>query len=175
MQIGSWAGFRAVPQPSNSEVEEVYFKGKMPITTLNGCPPSEGSASRFFKSIIYTAKASKKERNIGCGGLEEKRHADRNKTDGSGGENPRNRTNTPKKNFHPTVKPVELMEYLINMVTPKEGTVLDPFAGSGTTGLACKATNRKFIGIEKEIDYLRIAESRIKNFTPQLKMYNEGE
>ena len=53
------------------------------------------------------------------------------------------------------------MEYLIKMVTPKGGIVLDPFAGSGTTGLACKNTNRNFIGIEKDENYFKIAEQRI--------------
>jgi len=64
-------------------------------------------------------------------------------------------------NFHCTVKSVPLMEYLIKMVTPKGGTVLDPFMGSGTTGIACKNLNRDFIGIELDPEYYEIAKKRI--------------
>ena len=114
-------------------------------------------SQRFF----YVAKASKSERNMGCEELEATRHADRKKEDGSGGDNPRNRTNTPKQNFHPTVKPIALMEYIVRLVSREGATVLDPFMGSGTTGIACKKLKRHFIGIEKEAEYIKIAESRI--------------
>ena len=66
-------------------------------------------------------------------------------------------------NNHPTVKPTELMRYLIRLVTPKDGTVLDPFMGSGSTGKACMLENKSFIGIELSEDYLNIAKSRIEN------------
>jgi DNA modification methylase len=95
-----------------------------------------GNASRFFKSIIYQAKSSKSDRN-------------------SGGV---------VKNIHPTCKPTALMEYLIKMVTPKGGTVLDPFMGSGSTGIACKKLGREFIGIELEPDYVEIAKARIDGY-----------
>ena len=101
-----------------------------------------GSASRFFKSIIYTAKADKTER------IEYSK----------------------VKNNHPTVKPVELMGYLINMVTPKKGTVLDPFMGSGTTGVASKNLSREFVGIEIDPEYYKIAESRINNTISQVRL-----
>lgn len=69
----------------------------------------------------------------------------------------------PAKNHHPTVKPLKLMEYLCILTkTPTDGIVLDPFMGSGTTGMACKKTNRKFIGIELNEEYLKIAVARIK-------------
>ena len=67
-----------------------------------------------------------------------------------------------KKNNHPTVKPIKLMEYLIKLVSRENAVVLDPFMGSGTTGIACVKLNRKFIGIEKEEDYIKIAEARIE-------------
>jgi site-specific DNA-methyltransferase (adenine-specific) len=91
-----------------------------------------GSAARFF----YCAKANKKDRNEGLDGFEPKREADRTIDDGVGGDNPRNRSNTPKLNHHPTVKPTDLMRYLCRLVTPPNGTVLDPFTGSGSTGKA---------------------------------------
>lgn len=65
-------------------------------------------------------------------------------------------------NNHPTVKPIKLMEYLVTLVTPPEGTVLDPFMGSGTTGIAAQAKGFKFIGIEREINYYNIACNRLK-------------
>jgi len=71
-------------------------------------------AGRFF----YCAKASKSERNAGLEGLPERRESDRDRDDGVGGDNPRNRTNEAKQNFHPTVKPLALMRYLIKLVTP---------------------------------------------------------
>ena len=70
------------------------------------------------------------------------------------------------KNTHPTVKPIELMKYLCRLVTPKGGTVLDPFMGSGSTGMAAKDEGFDFIGIEKEPEYYDIAEARIKKTAP---------
>lgn len=64
-------------------------------------------------------------------------------------------------NNHPTVKPIKLMQYLTKLITPPNGIVLDPFMGSGTTGVACKKLNRKFIGIERDKDYFKIAKKRI--------------
>jgi DNA modification methylase len=116
-----------------------------------------GGASRFF----YVAKANKRDRNEGLNKLPEVRHSDRNATDGVGGDNPRNRTNQPKQNFHPTVKPTALMQYLIRLVTPNNGVVLDPFAGSGSTGKAAILENKHFIGIEVTPEYLPIIEGRL--------------
>lgn len=71
-------------------------------------------------------------------------------------------------NFHCTLKPIALMEYLINMVTREGQTVLDPFAGSGTTLIAAKKLGRKYIGIELEPEYIKIAEARIKSVQERL-------
>ena len=65
------------------------------------------------------------------------------------------------KNCHPTVKPIKLMEYLVRLVTPSKGIVLDPFLGSGTTAIVCKKLGFNWIGIEKEEEYCKIAEARI--------------
>ncbi len=65
------------------------------------------------------------------------------------------------KNTHPTVKPIKLMRYLVRLVTPKNGVVLDPFMGSGTTGVACKAEGFDFIGMEMNDDYFNIANKRV--------------
>jgi len=110
---------------------------------------SEGSASRFF----YCAKASKSERNRGCEGLEEKVRI----SQGLAGEH----KDTVSSNSHPTVKPIALMEYLIKMVTPKGGTVLDPFAGSGSTLVAAKQNGFNYVGIEMTEEYLPIINARL--------------
>ena len=69
-------------------------------------------------------------------------------------------------NVHPTVKPIKLMKYLCRLVTPKGGTVLDPFMGSGSTGIAAKDEGFEFIGIEREKEYFEIAERRISVASP---------
>ena len=90
------------------------------------------------------------------------RHADRVSDDGPGGENPRNRTNQAKQNFHPTVKPTALMRYLIKLVTPEGGVVLDPFTGSGSTGKAALLDGFQFVGVELTEEYLPIIEGRLR-------------
>ena len=71
-------------------------------------------------------------------------------------------------NFHCTVKPLSLMKYLCTLTkTPTGGIVLDPFGGSGTTGMACKTTDRPYILIEREEDYCKIARARIKGLKTQ--------
>jgi hypothetical protein len=122
-----------------------------------------GNASRFFKSIIYTAKASKSERNKGCEELEDKQtwasqeERESNSFDVFESDG---RPKTLNKNNHPTVKPIALMSYLIKMITPKGGIVLDPFSGSGSTLVAAKENGFDFIGIEKEPEYIKIIEAR---------------
>jgi len=120
-----------------------------------------GSAARFF----YCAKASKAERNMGLDNLAwEKENFETKKAGGMSGRNDGSMGSiTYNKNHHPTVKPIKLMEYLVRLVTPKEGIVLEPFAGSGTTLIACKQQGFNYIGIEKEQEYCDIAEARLKS------------
>jgi len=116
-----------------------------------------GGASRFF----YVAKASKRDRNEGLEELED-RHRDIKNGSGRGfSETDPNRP-VITKNFHPTVKPTQLMRYLIKLVTPLGGTVLDPFTGSGSTGKAALLDGFKFIGAELTEEYLPIIEGRLK-------------
>jgi len=74
-----------------------------------------------------------------------------------------------QNNIHPTVKPVTLMKYLCRLITPRNGTILDPFMGTGTTGIGAKLEQFHFIGIEKEEDFFHIAEERIANFKEDTK------
>jgi site-specific DNA-methyltransferase (adenine-specific) len=105
-----------------------------------------GSAARFF----YCSKASKRDREEGCEGM---------LASASGG----------RANAHPTVKPTDLMRYLCRLVTPKGGVVLDPFAGSGSTGKAAMIEGFRFVGIEREAEYVAIAEARIKSAECQMR------
>jgi DNA modification methylase len=117
-----------------------------------------GGASRFF----YVAKASKRDRNEGLEDLSDKPAGSLNmRTDEHSVAN--GMDTKPAKNFHPTVKPTSLMEYLIKLVTPPNGTVLDPFTGSGSTGKAAILQGFDFIGIEMTEEYLPIIEGRLKH------------
>lgn len=115
----------------------------------------KGGASRFF----YCAKTSKKDRDEGLDEFEEKQVFG----DEGGTYQGLSNSKLPSKNHHPTVKPTSLMEYLIKLVTPVGGTVMDPFMGSGSTGKASVRNGFDFIGIEREEEYIKIAEARIKN------------
>jgi site-specific DNA-methyltransferase (adenine-specific) len=139
------------------ETFNTYGKQYVRRVTAKG---DSGGASRFF----YCAKASKAERNAGCEQLEIKQ------TIGGGGTNNTEDDVCGKygsiksagHNFHPTVKPLALMEYLAKLtMTPSGGVVLDPYAGSGTTGVACINTGRECLLMEKEAEYWPIIESRI--------------
>ena len=123
------------------------------------------SAARYF----YCAKANQKERNAGCDNLPLK--LNENSTYGMQSDeglrnnkrNPENRTRE-QRNNHPTVKPIALMRYLCRLITPPEGIVLDPFMGSGTTGIAACLEEFNFVGIELDEDYLEIARYRIAHW-----------
>jgi len=123
-----------------------------------------GESKRFF----YVAKASKGERNAGCEDLDVG-IVNKSCPPGSAGSNsPRagaGRTGL-TQNIHPTVKPAKLMEYLIRLITPPGGIVLDPFMGSGTTGIAAKRLGFNFVGCEIDPQYMTIAEKRIAAVKP---------
>jgi len=157
-------------QGGTNPIKKSQFNLGSETRKLAGGFGDTGGASRFF----YVAKASKRDRNEGLDELPEIRHADRNATDGAGGDNPRNRTNQPKQNFHPTVKPTALMQYLIRLVTPEDGIVLDPFCGSGSTGKAAILEGKQFIGIELTAEYLPIIEGRLKH-AQETKSVEEGD
>jgi site-specific DNA-methyltransferase (adenine-specific) len=132
-------------------------------TTYEGVGPKDknkdkGGASRFF----YCPKVSKKERNAGCDDLEEVQMDESRKEGNPGGDNPRNRGVNKAKNNHPTVKPIDLMAYLCRLITPPNGIVLDPFMGSGSTGIAALREGFRFCGMEQDKNYFEIAEKRIQ-------------
>lgn len=120
-----------------------------------------GSAARYF----YYAKASKKDRDEGLDEFQIRQKVFNGKSDTPSEDmkDVEKRFTTLGRNIHPCVKPTELMQYIIRLVTPKNGTVLDPFMGSGSTGKAAMYENKNyyFIGVEMTQEYLPIAKARI--------------
>jgi adenine specific DNA methylase Mod len=128
-----------------------------------------GEPSRFF----YTTKTSTEEREAGLSSLPDKYIAKGNQAQAelkrgntefsrntdTGGQN----KVVARKNSHPTVKPVSLMSYLCKLVTPEDGVVLDPFMGSGSTGIAAVISGFNFVGIEISEEYVEIARLRIEH------------
>jgi len=112
-----------------------------------------GGASRFF----YTAKASRSERERG---VKSPKHPTPGVLSGRA-EAAVGAATAPARNHHPTVKPLDLMQWLVRLVTPKEGICLEPFAGSGTTILACQLEGRDCLGIEKDAQYEPIIRGRL--------------
>ena len=158
----------------------------------------EGSASRYF----YCAKASKRDREEGLDLLDDKKRFQQgnysqspvcsvcgktfNGTNdhSSCGENTMiyetKEENATRKNIHPCVKPISLMQYIIRLVSPKGATILDPFMGSGSTGKAVMYENKdrdanyKFIGIDLEEEYCRIAHARIEYARTNTLLASDG-
>jgi hypothetical protein len=130
------------------------YNGRMiPESGFGG---DSGGASRFF----YCAKISPGERNAGLEEFPDREGGVKN-TSGRGYSERDPHKPIMLKNHHPTVKPQKLMRYLCRLITPPGGTVLDPFMGSGSTGMAARSDGFEFIGIEREPEYLEIAKARI--------------
>ena len=121
-----------------------------------------GSASRFF----YTAKASKSERNAGLEGFEEVIRNDGRDENLASGNMPQNRSNNPKANHHPTVKPLSLTKYLATLIKPPTGgRLLVPFSGSGSEMIGALQAGWEYVeGVELTEEYIPIAEARIKHW-----------
>ena len=140
----------------NNTKSEWTIGGK--VTT--GYYDTEKSAARFF----YCAKASKRDRDEGCEGMRLRTAGERtNRVDGSAGITAYAGAMGQARNHHPTVKPTDLMRYLCRLVTPPNGTVLDPFMGSGSTGKAAILEGFQFIGIDMTPEYVDIARARIEH------------
>ena len=146
--------------------------GRFPANVMHDGLEQEWA--RFF----YCPKVSRNERNGGLENMEEKIHNTEDctnlpsiRTNSVNTSSGKQRTVNPTKNNHPTVKPIELMKYLCRLVTPKGGIVLDPFMGSGSTGMAAKDEGFDFVGIEREKEYFEIAEARINASSPLLDFF----
>jgi DNA modification methylase len=150
--------FTGKPERKNGTVSQHSWmgQGNQSNSKKSVIDNSRGSAARFF----YCAKASKKDRNEGLDGFAEKRPDERTTT-GMGTFDEKGVAK--QANHHPTVKPTELMRYLCRLITPPNGTVLDPFTGSGSTGKAAVLEGFNFIGVEQSEEYIAIAEARIQS------------
>ncbi|MDD3035832.1 MAG: DNA methyltransferase [Candidatus Saccharimonadaceae bacterium] len=170
--------------------ENLYQLGFTKSAFTQDCPDNYGdigSAARFF----YTAKAQRGERDMGLYEMEET-------SDGAKGNGldrvcefcgvsqltpdlclckTKSWVTKAKRNIHPTVKPLDLMRYLVRLITPKGGIVLDPYLGSGTTAVAAKLEGMQYIGMEREPQYVLIAEGRVKecesDYETKAKIYED--
>ena len=139
-------------------INDDWQKGRYPANVIHdGNVEFPDNAARFF----YCSKTSKKDRDEGLTDLPKKpySHDDRK----AHHESPYQRHNSVAANNHPTVKPNSLMRYLCKLVTPKNGTVLDPFMGSGSTGKAALQEKFNFVGIDINKEYCEIAIKRMQN------------
>jgi len=142
-----------------------------------------GDQSRYFDldawathhGILDVPKPDNKERDFGLTGKKRVPKSKFNLNDGSKDERFDGAIPTPRRNTHPTVKPIKLMSYLIELGCPKDGVVMDPFVGSGTTCIAAKQLCRKYIGIELNPEYHVLAEARIAAYPQPLEWFTEAE
>lgn len=114
----------------------------------------------------YTAKAATSEREAGTHDLEQRRWEEGRDPDAAGSNNPRNRSSSARGNSHPTIKPIEIMEWCLEGF-PEGSHVVDPFLGSGTTGIACLNARMNFTGIELMPEYLPIADARVRHWNSE--------
>ena len=178
-------------KPPSGSAKRVYKNNEYTEEKIYGDNKTTPETGRFPANVMhdglqeewaryfYCPKVSSAERNRGLENFEPKPMAWGNQAKaelkrgnldfvGSGDGTKHNKV-AMRVNTHPTVKPQELMKYLCRLVTPKGGTVLDPFMGSGSTGMAAKDEGFEFIGIEKEKEYFEIAEARIKTASPLME------
>ena len=166
---GVWTNDNSGMKAEGSEYADADPRGRFPSNVMHDGSDSIKELFEDKSRYFYCAKTSKAERNQGLdnfpikqtqgggGGIGDYKD-DVNSASGKFGSE-----KAPSKNTHPTVKPIKLMKYLCRLITPKGGTVLDPFMGSGSTGMAAKEENFEFVGIEKEEQYFNIASARIES------------
>ena len=163
---GVWTNDNSGMKAEGSEYADADPRGRFPSNVMHD---GSGSIKELFEDkskYFYCAKTSKAERNQGLDNFIKKKKV-------FNGQSPnasknmkgveQKFTTKPSANIHPTVKPIKLMKYLCRLITPKGGTVLDPFMGSGSTGMAAKEENFEFVGVEKEEEYFNIASARIES------------
>ena len=164
-QSGETRSAGLYPSDSQGTGSGVAF---MPLKHQGTLYDDTGFASRYFmrfpyEPLVYIPKSSTAERERGLYALASEKVNDGRETPI---DNPYQRGETKRRNLHPTVKPIALMTYLCRLITPEGGTVLDPFCGSGSTGIAAARLGLNFIGIEREPVYAEIARMRIEEDQP---------
>jgi DNA modification methylase len=166
--IGSKSGFQ--PKPAR----EIIIVGMKPFSegsyvdkVLNFEALPENIKMTY--PLIQTPKPAKKEKDFGLSGEEKQQEWNEKTWKDLPNPNVPNQNRLPRKNNHPTVKPIKLMSYLITLFTRPGDWILDPFGGSGTTGLACKLLDRNHIYIDFTQEYYDIAEERFQVSKKDLK------
>lgn len=145
-------------------------------------PEESGDQSRYFDldtwaqhhGLLDVPKPDTKERDFGLRGPKREPKSKFNKSDGKT-ERFDGAVSIPRRNTHPTVKPIKLMAYLIELGCPRNGVVLDPFVGSGTTCIAAKQLGRRYIGIEVKPEYHVLAEARVAAYPDPLEWFMEAQ
>jgi len=155
------------PKVTDKEAGNMYHKYEQQDNNYKqklyvGDYSDKGGASRFF----YVAKVGKKERNLGLDDSFDKETKGYRPGEALGGQ----QIDVIKKNFHPTLKPINLMTYLCRLITPPGGIILDPFMGSGSTGISACLEGFRFVGMELDEDYFKIAEARVNSFEEYRKL-----
>lgn len=160
---GSKLGFQPKPAREIVIVGMKPFKEKSYIDKVLNFEELPENIQRTYP-LIQTPKPSKKEKDMGLSGEEKPffRLYNDNTEKNWSEKSKEYQIRLPRKNNHPTIKPIKLMSYLITLFTREGDYVLDPFMGSGTTGLACKLLNRNFIGIDFTEEYFNIATERLE-------------
>jgi DNA modification methylase len=139
-----------------------YWPANVAASHSPDCPVALLDGERIGPSrLFFCAKATKREREAGCEQLPQR---SAQLYTGTG------RAARERRNTHPTVKPVELMRWLVRLAVPEDGVVLDPFAGSASTGIAAVMEGRRFLGIERESEYVDIACARLSHWAAEREL-----
>lgn len=170
-----------LPHHKMSKKADVY--GEYKEMTGYDYPEDIGDQSRYFDldawaqhyGLLDVPKPNTSERDYGLKGKKTVPKSKFNLNDGSKDERFDGVIPTPRRNTHPTVKPIKLMAYLIELGCPRNGVVLDPFVGSGTTCIAAKQLGRRYIGIEINPEYHVLAEARVAAYPQPLEWFQEAQ
>jgi site-specific DNA-methyltransferase (adenine-specific) len=158
LNIGASRSSREAPGRWPANVTLSHEEGCTPTDCAEACAVAlldQLRPGQPISRLFYCAKASRAEREAGCEQLPAKvMHVMHGRTGGK-----------PRRNIHPTVKPLALMRWLVALACPVGGLVFDPFAGSGSTGVAAVLEQRQFFGIEREPDYVAISCARLAHWT----------
>lgn len=171
---GCAVGNRVVKRSATGAPKAVRGKWPGNIVIEDGAAALlDAQMDRFY----YSPKPTRSEREQGCAALPKKFGTDVHgaSTDALLRQSAlAGVTASSRRNHHPTVKPVDLMRWLVRLLTPLGGLVLDPFCGSGSTGIACVHEGMRFLGMEKEGEFVNIARARIGYAAQQKKVLGDG-
>jgi hypothetical protein len=164
------AGSRSTGTIPTTDTLSALFGSAVAATTASTTASATVGDSGLTR-FRYQSKASTRERNAGLDGFEERETRTYGDLGPDANARPNGQSAMRRKNTHATVKPVSLMRWLVRLITPEGGTVLDPMCGSGTTGIASRLEGLGFVGIEREAEYVDIARARIAHWEPEPALF----